>query len=52
MKDLLREAQKKLDDACKGYEDVCSIRYYMGYIQALKDIDKKLKEEGIDPLEK
>lgn len=51
MKELMKEAQRKLEQACNGYEDVCSIRWHMGYIQAIKDIDKKLKEEGIDPLE-
>lgn len=51
MKELLKTAQEKLNEACKGCEDVCSIRYYMGYIQAIKDIDKKLKTEGLDELE-
>lgn len=51
MKDLMKTAQKNLENACDGREDVCSIRYHLGYIQAIKDIDKKLKEEGIDELE-
>ena len=51
MKDLLKTAQQHLADACKGVEDDCSIRYWAGYIKAIKDIDRKLKEEGIDPLE-
>ena len=51
MKKLLEQAQNKLREACKGCEDVCSVRYHLGYIQAIKDIDKKLKTEGIDKLE-
>ena len=51
MKELLQTAQEKLNEACKGHEDVCSIRYYMGYIQAIKDINQKLKTEGLDELE-
>lgn len=31
MKDLLRKAQENLDIACKGREDVCSVRYRLGY---------------------
>lgn len=51
MRELLKTAQQKLDDACKGTEDVCSIRFYMGYLQALRDADRKLKAEGLDELE-
>ena len=51
MKDLLKTAQQHLTDACKGVEDYCSIRYWAGYIKAIKDIDRKLKTEGIDELE-
>lgn len=51
MKDLLKTAQEKLNDACKGHEDVCSVRYHLGYIQAIKDVNRKLKTEGIDELE-
>lgn len=51
MKDLLKAAHEKLNEACKGHEDICSIRYHMGYIRAIKDIDKKLKTDGIDELE-
>lgn len=51
MRDLLKTAQQHLDDACKGVEDDCSIRYWAGYIKAIKDIDRKLKADGIDELE-
>lgn len=51
MKKLLETAQKKLEDACKGHEDFCSVSWHMGYIQAIKDADKKMKEEGLDELE-
>ena len=51
MKKLLEQAQNKLREACKGCENVCSVRYHLVYIQAIKDIDKKLKTEGLDELE-
>ena len=51
MKDLLRKAQENLTNACEEREDVCSIRYHLGYIQALKDVDRKMKTEGLDELE-
>lgn len=51
MRELLKIAQKKLDEACKGTEDVCSIRYYMGYAQAIRDVNKKLRLEGLEELE-
>lgn len=51
MKQILETAQQHLADACKGIEDDCSIRYWAGYIKAIKDIDRKLKTEGIDELE-
>jgi hypothetical protein len=51
MRELLKTAQQKLDDACKGVEDVCSIRYYMGYAQAIRDVNKKLRLEGLEELE-
>lgn len=51
MKELLRAAQKKFNDSCKGAESFNSARYYLGYIQAIKDVDRKLREEGIDELE-
>ena len=51
MKQILETAKQHLTEACKGIEDDCSIRFWAGYIKAIKDIDRKLKEEGIDPLE-
>lgn len=51
MKDLLKTAQKKLEEACKGTEDVCSIRFWSGYLACLRDVDRKLKNEGLDKLE-
>lgn len=51
MRELLKTAQKKLDDACKGMEDTDSIRYYMGYAQAIRDVNKKLRIEGLEELE-
>lgn len=51
MRNLLEAAQKKLAEACKDREDFCSVCWHMGYIQAIKDAAKKLKEEGLDELE-
>lgn len=51
MRELLKTAQKKLDDAGKGTEDVNSICYYMGYAQAIRDVNKKLRLEGLEELE-
>jgi hypothetical protein len=51
MRELLKTAQKKLDDACKGMEDTAAIRYYMGYAQAIRDVNKKLRIEGLEELE-
>lgn len=51
MKKLLETAQQHLADACKGVEDDCSIRYWAGYMAAIRDVDRKLKTEGIDELE-
>lgn len=51
MNDLLKAAQKNLEESCKGSEDVCGIRYWAGYMAAIKDVDKKLKNVGLDLLE-
>jgi hypothetical protein len=51
MRNLLETAKKNLEESCKGSEDICSIRFWAGYIKAIKDIDQKLKTEGIDKLE-
>lgn len=51
MKKLLEQARRNLTEACKGMEEDCSIRFWAGYIKAIKDIDRKLKTEGIDELE-
>ena len=51
MRNLLETAQKNLEESCKGSEDICSIRYWAGYIKAIKDVDWKLKTNGIDELE-
>lgn len=51
MKQILETAKQHLTEACKGIEDDCSIRFWAGYIKAIKDIDRKLKTEGLDELE-
>ena len=51
MKTLLEEAKKKFDIACQSREEVCSIRYYLGYIAAIKDVNRKLHLEGLEDLE-
>ncbi len=52
MREMLKAAQMRLDNACKGErDDIGAISYQLGYIQAIKDIDRKLKLEGLDELE-
>ena len=51
MKELLEMARMRLDNACKGHDDIGAVSYQLGYIQAIKDIDRKLKTEGLDELE-
>lgn len=51
MNDLLKAAQKNLEESCKGSEDVCGIRYWAGYMAAIKDIDQKLKNGDLYFLE-
>jgi hypothetical protein len=51
MKDLLKTAQNKLEQACKGYEDMNSVSFWSGYLAAIRDVDRKLKYEGLDELE-
>ena len=51
MKDLIKIAQNKLEQACKGTEDMYSIRFWAGYLAAIRDVDRKLKAEGLDDLE-
>ncbi len=51
MKELYKIAAKKLEQACKGKEDMCSIRFWSGYLAAIRDVNRKLKAEGLDELE-
>lgn len=41
MKDLLKYAQRRLDEACAGVEGTCSIRYWVGYIDGVKRATEK-----------
>lgn len=51
MKDLLETAKNNLEQACKGSDDICAVCFWSGYLVAIRDINKKLKAEGLDELE-
>ena len=51
MRELLKEAKKRLEAASKGAEDLNSVCYEMGYMQAIRDVNKKLRIEGLEELE-
>jgi hypothetical protein len=50
MRELLKAARTRLDNACKGHDDIGAVSYQLGYIQAIKDVNRKLKLEGLDEL--
>lgn len=43
MKKLIEYAQRRLDEACRNGEDALTIRYWVGYLDALRAVEK---EEG------
>ena len=50
----MKEAQKRLEDVSKGArgtDDMNSVCYEMGYLQALRDVDRKLKMGRMELLE-
>ncbi len=50
MKDLLGKANENLEKALVGGHSN-SVSYAAGYRQAILDVARKLKEEGLDELE-
>lgn len=51
MKELYEKAAKNMEAACKGSDDMCAVCFWSGYLVAIRDINKKLKAEGLDELE-
>ena len=51
MKTLLDKANAQLEQATRGGADRCDIMYAAGYRQAIIDVARKLKAEGLDELE-
>ena len=51
MKALLQKANDQLEQATRGGTDRCDIMYAAGYRQAIIDVVRKLKAEGLDELE-
>jgi hypothetical protein len=51
MKALLKKANEQLEQATRGGVDRTEIMYAAGYRQAIIDVARKLKEEGLDELE-
>ena len=41
MNDLVEYGKRKLDEACAGVEDVCTIRYWAGYIDGAKEAQRR-----------
>lgn len=44
MKKLIEYAQLRLDEACRNGEDAATIRYWAGYLDALKAVER-VKDE-------
>ena len=41
MSKLIEYAQRRLDEACSNDEDAATIRYWVGYLDALKAIERE-----------
>ena len=41
MNDLIEYAKRKLNEACSGVEDVCTIRYWAGYIDGAREAQRR-----------
>lgn len=41
---LIEYAQRRLDEACRNGEDAATIRYWVGYLDALKAAKDSVKE--------
>ena len=40
MNNLIEYAQRRLDEACRQDEDALTIRYWVGYLDALRAVEK------------
>lgn len=41
---LIEYAQRRLDEACRTGEDAATIRYWVGYLNALKAVERGKKD--------
>lgn len=44
MNNLIEYAQRRLDEACRNEEDALTIRYWVGYLDALKAVERSEKD--------
>lgn len=44
MNNLIEYAQRRLDEACRQDEDAATIRYWVGYLDALKAVERSEKD--------
>lgn len=44
MKKLIEYAERRLDEACRNGEDAATIRYWVGYLNALKAVERGKKD--------
>lgn len=40
MNNLIEYAQRRLDEACRNDEDAATIQYWVGYLDALRAVEK------------
>lgn len=40
MNNLIEYAQRRLEEACRDNEDAATIRYWVGYLDALRAVEK------------
>ena len=44
LNNLIEYAQHRLDEACRQDEDAATIRYWVGYLDALKAVERGQKD--------
>ena len=44
MNNLIEYAKRRLDEACRNGEDALTIRYWVGYLDALKAVERSEKD--------
>lgn len=44
MNNLIEYAQLRLDEACRNGEDADTIRYWVGYLDALRAVERSKKD--------